>query len=132
MADRVGIVGHSGYSGAELLRILNRHPGAEPVLLDHREAAESAAIRRQHPLQRLECTSEAVESAGLALVFLATAAEVSMELAPAMLDAGARVVDLSGAFRLGTPERYSTWYQQPHTEPELLAEAVYGLPEFCR
>ncbi len=132
MADRVGIVGHSGYSGAELVRLLNRHPRAEPVLLDHREAAESAAMRRQQPLQRLECTSEAIESAGLALVFLATAAEVSMELAPAMLQAGARVVDLSGAFRLGTPERYSTWYQHPHTQPELLAEAVYGLPEFCR
>ena len=132
MADRVGIVGHSGYSGAELVRLLNRHPRAEPVLLDHREAAESAAMRRQQPLQRLECTSEAIESAGLALVFLATAAEVSMELAPVMLQAGARVVDLSGAFRLGTPERYSTWYKQPHTQPELLAEAVYGLPEFCR
>src|SRR6266568_5896246 len=125
MTDRVGIVGHSGYSGAELLRILSRHSQVEPVLLDHREPAESAAMRRLHPLQHLECTSEAVESAGLALVFLATAAEVSMELAPVMLQAGARVVDLSGAFRLGTPERYSTWYRQPHTQPELLAEAVY-------
>ena len=132
MAKRVGIVGHSGYGGAELLRILNRHPHAEPVLLDHREPAPSAAIRRHHPLLRLECTPEAVESAGLALVFLATAAEVSMELAPAMLHAGTRVVDLSGAFRLGTLERYSTWYEQLHTQPELLAEAVYGLPEFCR
>ncbi len=55
-----------------------------------------------------------------------------MELAPALLDAGAKVVDLSGAFRLETPENYSKWYQVPHTQPELLKEAAYGLPEFCR
>jgi N-acetyl-gamma-glutamyl-phosphate reductase len=68
----------------------------------------------------------------VALVFLATPPEVSMELAPAMLGAGARVVDLSGAFRLRTPENYAAWYKETHTQPELLAEAVYGLPEFCR
>jgi N-acetyl-gamma-glutamyl-phosphate reductase len=55
-----------------------------------------------------------------------------MELAPVMLASGARVVDLSGAFRLGTPENYAAWYKETHTQPELLAEAVYGLPEFCR
>jgi len=55
-----------------------------------------------------------------------------MELAPAMLDAGARVIDLSGAFRLGTVETYARWYSEPHTQPALLSEAVYGLPEFCR
>jgi len=55
-----------------------------------------------------------------------------MELAGTMLDAEARVVDLSGAFRLETPENYTAWYKEPHTRPDLLAEAVYGLPEFCR
>jgi N-acetyl-gamma-glutamyl-phosphate reductase len=75
---------------------------------------------------------EAVREAGVALVFLATPPEVSMELAGPMLQAGARVVDLSGAFRLGTPENYTAWYKEPHTQPELLDEAVYGLPEFCR
>jgi len=55
-----------------------------------------------------------------------------MELAPAILAAGARVIDLSGAFRLRTVENYLAWYKEPHTQPELLAEAVYGLPEFCR
>ena len=55
-----------------------------------------------------------------------------MELAPAMLQAGARVVDLSGAFRLRTTQNYTAWYGAPHTQPELLAEAAYGLPEFCR
>jgi len=55
-----------------------------------------------------------------------------MELARVMLNAGARVVDLSGAFRLGTVETYSRWYSEPHTQPALLSDAVYGLPEFCR
>ena len=55
-----------------------------------------------------------------------------MELAGPMLDTGARVVDLSGTFRLRTPENYTAWYKEPHTRPDLLAEAVYGLPEFCR
>jgi len=55
-----------------------------------------------------------------------------MELAPAMLSAGAKVIDLSGAFRLRTPAAYAAWYKEPHTQPELLAEAAYGLPEFCR
>src|SRR3984957_20070642 len=49
-----------------------------------------------------------------------------------MVEAGARVIDLSGAFRLGTAENYQTWYKAAHTQPELLAEAVYGLPEYCR
>jgi N-acetyl-gamma-glutamyl-phosphate reductase len=55
-----------------------------------------------------------------------------MELAGPMLEAGARVVDLSGAFRLRTAENYTAWYKEPHTRPDLLAGAVYGLPEFCR
>jgi N-acetyl-gamma-glutamyl-phosphate reductase len=55
-----------------------------------------------------------------------------MDLAPAMLAAGARVIDLSGAFRLRTPAAYAAWYKENHTQPDLLAEAAYGLPEFCR
>ena len=73
-----------------------------------------------------------MKAEGIAVVFLATPPEVSMDLAPAMLAAGAKVVDLSGAFRLRTPERYAAWYKAEHTQPELLAEAAYGLPEFCR
>ena len=100
--------------------------------MDHREEPATAAIRRAAPPTRIPCTGEAVQGAGLAVVFLATPPEVSMELAPVMLAAGARVVDLSGAFRLRTPENYAAWYKETHTQPELLAEAVYGLPEFCR
>jgi N-acetyl-gamma-glutamyl-phosphate reductase len=133
MAHLAGIVGHRGYSGAELLRILERHPHVQPVLMDHRDdASPIAPIRNGRHLRRAPCTAQAVRDEGLAVVFLATPPEVSMELAPFMLDAGARVIDLSGAFRLGTVENYRTWYKAPHTQPELLAEAVYGLPEYCR
>src|SRR5436309_2639025 len=132
MRTQVGIVGYRGYSGAELVRILERHAYAEPMLLDHRDdAGMGATVRNAQGPARIPSTGEAVHTAGLALVFLATPPDVSMELAPVMLDAGARVVDLSGAFRLRTPENYLAWYKEPHTQPDLLAEAVYGLPEFC-
>jgi N-acetyl-gamma-glutamyl-phosphate reductase len=101
--------------------------------MEHREAnAAPSAIRGITPTPLIPCTPEAVREQQLTLVFLATPPEASMELAPLMMAAGARVVDLSGAFRLRTPENYTAWYKAPHTQPELLAEAVYGLPEFCR
>jgi N-acetyl-gamma-glutamyl-phosphate reductase len=130
---QVGIVGFRGYSGAELVRILEGHPRVEPWLLEHRQDGEDrpgARGQKSHPW--IPCTTERVRAEGLALVFLATPAEVSMELAPAMLAAGAKVIDLSGAFRLRTVENYTHWYKEPHTQPGLLAEAVYGLPEFFR
>ncbi|MGA3041040.1 MAG: N-acetyl-gamma-glutamyl-phosphate reductase [Bryobacteraceae bacterium] len=133
MAPLAGIVGYRGYSGAELARILERHPRVSPVLLEHREDATA----HPHPQgssgpRHVPCTPEAVCAEGISVVFLATPPEVSMELAPALLAAGVKVVDLSGAFRLRTPAAYSAWYHSPHTQPELLAEAAYGLPEFCR
>jgi len=128
----IGIVGFSGYSGAELVSLLARHPHAEPVLLEHREAAEHPRPLGYEGPRRLPCSADSVRSAGLAAVFLATPPEVSMELAGPMLNAGAKVIDLSGAFRLGSAENYQHWYKEPHTQPQLLNEAVYGLPEFCR
>jgi N-acetyl-gamma-glutamyl-phosphate reductase len=132
MRIRVGIVGFTGYSGAELARLLGRHPHVEPILLVHRDDGADSPIRNVSSPTRLSCTPEAVKTEGITLVFLATPAEVSMELAPALLKTGSRVVDLSGAFRLGTAENYKAWYEADHTQPELLATAVYGLPEFCR
>ena len=129
----VGIVGHSGYSGAELVRLLTAHPHLHPVLLDHRsDPRDSSPLRRPQTVHRFPCDPEVVRKEGIAAVLLATPPEVSMDLAPLMLDAGARVVDLSGAFRLGTAGNYAAWYKKPHTQPELLSQAVYGLPEFCR
>jgi N-acetyl-gamma-glutamyl-phosphate reductase len=129
----VGIVGYRGYSGAELVALLTRHPHVEPVLLEHRSDADGESrLLAKHGPRQTAATADAVRAAKIAIVFLATPADVSMDLAPAMLEAGARVIDLSGAFRLRTPEAYDCWYHEPHTQPELLAEAVYGLPEFCR
>jgi N-acetyl-gamma-glutamyl-phosphate reductase len=130
---KVGIVGFRGYSGAELLRLLSRHRHVEPVLLEHRQDPD----QRPQPInakeiQSLPCSPQAVQAEGLALVFLATPAGVSLEIAPQMLLAGAKVVDLSGAFRFRDAATYARWYQEQHSSPELLGEAVYGLPEFCR
>src|SRR5579862_4467257 len=119
MICRVGIAGYNGYSGAELVRILQHHGSVDAVLLDHRQdAAGLGSIHNKPGPEHLPCTPVAVKSAGLALVFLATPPEVSMELAPEMLAAGARVVDLSGAFRLRTPANYTAWYGAEHTRPE--------------
>jgi N-acetyl-gamma-glutamyl-phosphate reductase len=132
MATPVGIVGFRGYSGAELVSILSKHPSVEPVLLEHRESDDKPRPLG-HPGPRREPFSpQAVHAEGLAAVFLATPPEVSMELALPLLETGTKVIDLSGAFRLGTPENYQRWYKETHTQPELLTEAAYGLPEFCR
>src|SRR5260370_15533733 len=133
MRSPVGIVGFRGYSGAELVAILQRHNDVAPVLLEHRsDAGERAAARGHGGPKRIPFTTDAVRSEKLAAVFLATPAEVSLDLAPGLLEAGVKVIDLSGAFRLRTPERYEQWYKCGHSQPGLLAEAPYGLPAFFR
>src|SRR6266850_1171965 len=133
MRTPVGIVGFRGYSGAELVTILSRHAHVEPILLEHRhDAGERPAPRGCAGPKLMPSTPAVVRAEKLAVVFLATPAEVSIELTPGLLETGARVIDLSGAFRLRTPERYLQWYKAEHTQPALLAEAAYGLPEFCR
>ena len=130
---RVGVVGFRGYSGAELLRLLGHHPGVETYLLEHRSETE---MRRGplgvRPLKTVPATAAAGVEESLAVVFLATPAEVSMELAPVYLKAGVKVVDLSGAYRLRDVDTFARWYSEEHTSPHLLEEAVYGLPEFNR
>ncbi len=128
----VGVAGFRGYSGQELVAILARHPHVELVLLEHRDSEDRPQPVGRSKFNKLPCTAEVVRAEGLAAVFLPTPAEASMELAPALLAAGTKVIDLSGAFRLGTAENYTRWYGEPHTAPELLTEAAYGLPEFCR
>jgi len=101
--------------------------------MEHRsDGAQEGGLRYPKGPRQVSATAGAVRAEKIEVVFLATPAEVSMELAAATLDAGARVVDLSGAFRLRTVENYARWYKDAHTQPALLAEAVYGLPEFCR
>ncbi len=133
MPSPVGIVGFRGYSGAEAVRILSKHPHCEPVLLEHRsDAGGDAKLLRKSTILRASAAPEAVAEAGLKAVLLATPPEVSMDLAPKYLAAGAVVVDLSGAFRLGTAENYKKWYKEEHTAADLLPSAVYGLPEYNR
>src|SRR5580704_15259144 len=133
MSVQVGIVGFKGYSGAEAVRLLAAHPHCEPVLLEHRaDSGEDAKLLRKSTIRRAPAAPESVANEGLKAVLLATPPDVSMDLAPKFLNAGAAVIDLSGAFRLRTPERYKQWYKEEHTAPALLADAAYGLPEFNR
>ncbi len=133
MSASVGIVGFRGYSGAEAARILARHPHCEPVLLEHRaDGGDEAKLLRKSGIRRAPASADSVKAEGLKAVLFATPPEVSMDLAQKFLDAGAVVVDLSGAFRLGTAERYKQWYKEEHTAAGLLGEAVYSIPEFHR
>lgn len=133
MTTSVGIVGFRGYSGAELVHILERHSQVTPVLMEHRgDSAQDIRPRGAARHRTIPCTADAVAAEKLAVVFLATPPEVSMELTPGLLQAGSKVVDLSGAFRLRSAENYKRWYKEEHSQPELFKEAAYGLPEFCR
>ena len=133
MTINAGIVGFRGYSGAELVRLLGRHGRVRTFLIEHRaDSTERPQPLGAHGPERISCTPEAIQAAGVRAVFLATPPEVSMELAPPLLDRGIRVIDLSGAFRLRTAEAYRRWYKADHAAPGWLAKAVYGLPEFYR
>src|SRR6267378_2822793 len=116
----VGIIGASGYSGLELSRILALHPHVELKLLGSDKWAGDTAARRAG-LSR-EC----------AVAFLATPAEVSLELVPRLLESGVKAIDLSGAFRLRDAALYPKHYGFEHARPDLLSEAFYGLPELAR
>lgn len=129
---RVGIVGFRGYSGAEAVKILRNHPRVETVLLEHRSDAKADFSANGQPSRTIAWDAKALKAEGIKLVFLATPHEVSLELAPAALEQGVKVIDLSGAFRLRTAQNVKRWYGMEHTRPDLLAEAAYGLPEFFR
>jgi N-acetyl-gamma-glutamyl-phosphate reductase len=133
---KVGIVGGTGYTGVELLRLLALHEEAEVVAITSR--AESGRrvdelypnLRGHYDLSFAEPGVDAL--AACDLVFFATPHNVAMKMVPELLDAGARVVDLSADYRIRDPELWSRWYGEPHASPELLEEAVYGLPEVNR
>lgn len=130
---QAGIVGFRGYSGVELLRILARHPRVNAWRMEHRaDAAPEVQPRHAKAARTVMATPEAAVEAGLDVVFLATPHDVSMALTPALLAAGIRVVDLSGAFRLREPDIHKRWYGDEHSAADLLRNAVYGLPEFYR
>ena len=133
---RVGIIGASGYTGAELARLLVNHPGVELTLATSRQYAGKPLARVfPHLAGRTELVCE--DPAGLAVAgradfyFTAVPHQTAMAVVPGLLATGAKVVDLSADFRLHDRLVYEHWYQA-HSAPELLAEAVYGLPEIHR
>jgi len=133
---RVGIVGGTGYTGVELLRLLATHDGVEVVAVTSRNAA-GRRVDAEFPNLRGVCDLEFVapDAAGLErcdAVFFATPNGTAMHQVPALLDAGVRVVDVSADFRLRDAALWARWYGQEHACPERLAEAVYGLPEVNR
>jgi N-acetyl-gamma-glutamyl-phosphate reductase len=131
---RVGIVGVSGYSGMELCRLIARHPSLSLVAAVSdkwagQEVGDRLPVDAPTASVRIRRQAEAAEAvSGLDLVFLCTPAEASIDLAPRVLEGGARVVDLSGAFRLAVNE-YPRWYGFTHPRAELLAGACYSMPE---
>src|SRR5258708_14713677 len=133
---QVAVVGVTGYTGLELARILLSHPALLPPVFYVREPNGAKCLaelfpqfrgRGQAPLRPLSVDAITSSSAGTA--FLATPHEVSAELAPELLRAGLRIVDLSGAFRFREAETFTSWYKLAAPPAEWLAQAVYCIPE---
>jgi N-acetyl-gamma-glutamyl-phosphate reductase len=133
----IAVVGVSGYTGFELAKILLRHPEPAAITFYLRDPQGARCMTELFPQLRgwgqapvRQFSTEAILSSGAGTAFLATPHEASSELAPQLLEAGFRVVDLSGAFRFQNPDTFSSWYKLPVPHAGSLQEAVYGLPEF--
>ena len=137
---KVAIVGASGYSGEELVRLLLNHPHAELVAVTSRQQAGQTVAQvfpkfASHPRARALRFVEpnaAVLAKQAEVVFLALPHGVAAEFAVPLLEGGARVIDLSADFRLKSAAIYKEFYAHDHPAPELLAKSVYGLPEVHR
>jgi N-acetyl-gamma-glutamyl-phosphate reductase len=133
---RIGIIGASGYTGLELLRLLQHHPAARVVWLTSENSAGQCLgdiFAVPPPLGHLPLIPlAAADLADVDLVFCCLPHVSAQGPVAAARNAGARVVDLSADYRLRDTATYETWYSHPHTQPALLAEAVYGLPELHR
>jgi len=133
---KVGIVGGTGYTGVELLRLLAQHPEAEVRTITSRKdagigvAAMFPSLRRRYDLKFVD--PSAANLASCDVVFFATPHGVAMAQARELMGAGVRIIDLAADFRLSDPAEFERWYKMPHACTDLLAEAVYGLPEVNR
>src|SRR4051794_30090830 len=133
----VGIIGASGYTGAELLRLCAQHPELDVQYATGDSQAGTAAtalypgLAARYPDLVFDAL-DVERASGLDLVFLGLPHEASMALAPQLVGRVGCVVDLSAAYRLKDDALYPRWYGFEHDQPELLAEAVYGLPELYR
>jgi N-acetyl-gamma-glutamyl-phosphate reductase len=132
----IAVIGVTGYTGFELATLLLRHPAIPKPTFYVRETNGFQCLaqlfpqlrgRGEAPLRPLSIESISCSPAGTA--FLATPHEVSADLAPKLLDAGLRVIDLSGAFRFAAAETFTSWYKLPAPHAHRLGKAVYGLPE---
>jgi len=133
---RIGIVGGTGYTGVELLRILAQHPHAALVTITSRKEA-GMPVAEMFPSLRGQVDLRFADPAQADLgacdaVFFATPHGVAMQQAPALVAAGTKVIDLAADFRFRDAALFEQWYKMPHSCPEMLAEAVYGLPEIHR
>ena len=133
---KVGIVGGTGYTGVELLRILSKHPQVELVAITSRSEA-GQAVADMYPNLRghvdLKFTvPDHDQLAKCDVVFFATPHNVAMQTVPDLVKRGVRIIDLSADFRIRDAVLWSKWYGEPHTAPDLLSKAVYGLPEVNR
>ena len=132
----VAVVGATGYSGIELAQILLRHPKVQSATFYVRETGGAQCLAEMFPQLRgvgeaplRALSTEGIIESGAGTAFLATPHEFSAEIAPALIDAGIRVVDLSGAFRFRSAHTFSHWYKLPAPHAGRLEEAIYGLPE---
>jgi N-acetyl-gamma-glutamyl-phosphate reductase len=133
---KVGIVGGTGYTGVELLRLLAGHPGVRLEMITSRSEAGTGVAEMFPNLRgRLDLAFSAPDPArlgGCDLVFFATPNGTAMQMVPGLLEAGTKVIDLAADFRLRDANLWEQWYGMPHLCPHLLEEAVYGLPEVNR
>lgn len=133
---KAAIIGASGYSGVELVKLLQQHPGIDIACI----MGQSTVGKRLDDIypyfrQKLDLVIEAYDLAGVQdadMVFLALPHGKAMERVPELLDAGKRVIDFSGDFRLSAADVYQQWYNLPHTAAAYLEQAVYGMPELFR
>jgi N-acetyl-gamma-glutamyl-phosphate reductase len=133
---RIGIVGGTGYTGVELLRLLAQHPEADVRAITSRKDAGTRVAELFPSLRgRYDLAFVEPDKAGLAdcnVVFFATPHGVAMAQARELVGAGVKIIDLAADFRLADPAEFERWYKMPHACPDLLAEAVYGIPEINR
>jgi N-acetyl-gamma-glutamyl-phosphate reductase len=134
--NQIAVVGVTGYTGFELARILLHHPRVSNTVFYVRETHGAKCLAEVFPQLRglgdapLHLLSvDAITQSAAATAFLATPHEVSAEIAPTLVEAGLRVVDLSGAFRFRSADTFKSWYKLPAPHTDYLGEAVYGLPE---
>ena len=136
MVIKVGIVGGTGYTGVELLRLLAQHPEVELKAVTSRTEA-GMPVSQMYPNLRgrvdLPFSEPTLENLGSCdVVFFATPNGVAMKQVPELLAHGVKIIDLAADFRLKDPAQWQQWYGMPHTSEDLLVEAVYGLPEVNR